>query len=113
MLDDYHHLVRDGHARVVERSGEVVGLLVLIPQADHLLLSNVAVHPKAQGQGIGRLMLQEAERVARVLGYSSIRLYTNEVMTENVGLYGSIGYIEIHRAEEDGFRRIHMAKTLA
>lgn len=113
MLDDYDQLVRDGHVRVVERSSEVVGVLVLISRPDHLLLDNVAVHPRAKGQGIGRLMLEEAERVARLQGHSTIRLYTNEVMTENIGLYGRVGYVETHRAEENGFRRIYMAKLLA
>lgn len=113
MLDDYDQLVRDGHVRVVERSSEVVGVLVLISRTDHLLLDNLAVHPRAKGQGIGRLMLEEAERVARLQGHSTIRLYTNEVMTENIGLYGRVGYVETHRAEENGFRRIYMAKLLA
>ena len=112
MLDDYDRLVRDGRVQVAERSGKVVGVLVLMPRADHLLLDNIAVHPQAQGQGIGRLMLEEAEKVARQHGYAVIRLYTNEVMTENVGLYGRIGYVETHRAEESGFRRIFMAKAL-
>ncbi len=112
MLDDYDQLIRDGHVWVAERSGTVVGVLVLIPQADHLLLHNVAVHPDTQGQGVGRLMLDDAERLARQGGYSMIRLYTNEVMTENVGLYSHLGYVETHRAQENGFRRIYMAKVL-
>lgn len=113
MLDDYDRLVGDGHVRVVELSGKVVGVIVLIPRPGHLLLDNVAVHPQAQGRGIGRLLLEEAERVARHHGYGTIRLYTNEAMTENVNLYGRMGYVETHRAEESGFRRIYMAKTLA
>jgi N-acetylglutamate synthase-like GNAT family acetyltransferase len=46
---------------VVEEAGRVVGLLVLVPEDDHLLLENVAVHPSAQWRGIGARLLAHAE----------------------------------------------------
>jgi hypothetical protein len=42
-----------------------------------------------------------------------VRLYTNEAMTENIALYSRIGFMETHRAEERGLRRVYMIKTLA
>ncbi len=57
-------------------------------------------------------MLEFAERAALALGYRSIKLYTNEAMTENIGLYSRMGYVETHRAEEKGLRRVYMAKPL-
>jgi hypothetical protein len=33
-------------------------------------------------------------------------------MTENVALYGRLGFVETHRREEQGFRRVYMAKLL-
>jgi ribosomal protein S18 acetylase RimI-like enzyme len=113
MSADYARLVAEGRVRVAVQSGEVAGLLVLLPRADHLLLDNVAVHPRWQGRGLGRLLLEEAEAVARAGGHAVLRLYTNEVMAENLALYRRLGYRETHRAEEDGFRRVHMAKDLA
>jgi ribosomal protein S18 acetylase RimI-like enzyme len=77
-----------------------------------MLLDNVAVSPDAQGLGLGRKMLEFAERAAVAAGYRSIKLYTNEAMTENIGLYSRIGYVETHRAEENGLRRIYMSKPL-
>ncbi len=77
-----------------------------------MLLDNVAVAPACQGQGLGRAMLQFAERAAIASGYRSIRLYTNEAMIENIRLYSRIGYVEAHRAEEKGLRRVYMTKTL-
>ena len=73
---------------------------------------NVAVAPFAQGLGLGRKMLEFAERAAQDAGLHSIRLYTNEVMTENIWLYSRIDYSETHRAEEKGLRRIYMTKQL-
>jgi len=78
-----------------------------------MLLDNVAVAPFAQGLGLGRKMLEFAERAARDAGFRSIRLYTNEAMTENVSLYSRIGYCETHGAEEKGLRRVYMTKQLS
>jgi len=112
MLDDYRKLIADQRVHVVEQDGIVKGVLVLIAERDVMLLDNVAVAPFAQGLGLGRRMLEFAERAARDAGLRSIRLYTNEAMTENISLYSRIGYSETHRAEEKGLRRVYMTKQL-
>lgn len=112
MLDDYGALIREGRVHVVDRGGAVTGVLVLIPGKDAMLLDNVAVAPDAQGTGVGRAMLEFAEKAAMEAGYGTVRLYTNEAMTENIRLYSRIGYSETHRAEEKGLRRIYMAKAV-
>ena len=112
MLDDYAALIGEGQVHVVERDGLVQGILVLIPQDDAMLLDNVAVAPEAQGSGLGRLLLAFAERTAIKAGYRAIKLYTNEAMTENIALYMRIGYVETHRIEERGLRRVYMFKLL-
>lgn len=112
MLDDYRALIGAGRVHVIERDGRVTGVLVLIPEAGTMLLDNIAVDPAAQGTGLGRQMLAFAEAAARAAGCAAIRLYTNEAMTENVGLYARLGYVETHRGEENGFRRVYMVKPL-
>jgi len=112
MLDDYGALIDEGRVYVVEHDGAVKGILVLVPEADGILLDNVAVAPAAQALGLGRKMLQFAERMAIERGYGRIRLYTNEAMTENIALYSRIGYVETYRAEEKGLRRVYMTKLL-
>ena len=112
MLDDYQRLIRAGRVQVIEHGGRVQGVLVLIPQEDAMLLDNVAVLPSAQGSGLGRKLLEFAERAAVDAGYRFMRLYTNEAMTENIGLYTRIGYRETHRVEEKGLRRVYMTKPL-
>lgn len=113
MGDDYSALIRAGRVHVIDHAGIVQGVLVLIPQDGALLLDNVAVAPAAQGAGLGRRMLAFAERTAVRAGYRAIRLYTNEAMTENIALYERAGYVETHRAEETGLRRVYMVKALA
>lgn len=112
MLDDYEALIHEGCVHVVVADGLVQGILVLRPEQDAMLLDNVAIAPTAQGRGYGRTMLDFAERAARAAGLPSIRLYTNEAMTENVALYGRLGYVETHRGVANGFRRVYMSKAL-
>jgi ribosomal protein S18 acetylase RimI-like enzyme len=113
MLDDYRALIDAGHVHVVEHDGAVKGVIVLIPEEDAMLLDNVAVAPAAQGLGLGRMMLEFAERSAIDRGYRRVRLFTNEAMVENIALYSRNGYFETLRAEEKGVRRVYMAKVLA
>jgi GNAT superfamily N-acetyltransferase len=112
MLDDYAALIASGWVRVIEEDGEILGVIVLIPKEKSLLLDNVALSPGAQGRGFGRELLLFAESHARGLDYGSITLYTNEAMTENISLYSRNGYVETHRAQEHGLRRVYMQKLL-
>ena len=112
MLDDYSGLIGQRYVHVIEREGTVRAMLVLIPEAEAMLLDNVAVHPEAQGLGLGRAMLRFAEQFARNAGYRLIRLYTNEAMAENITLYSRIGYSEAYRIEEKGLKRVYMVKPL-
>ncbi|MFJ2411980.1 GNAT family N-acetyltransferase [Pseudomonas sp. NPDC087814] len=109
MLDDYRQQVAAERVHVLESAGQVRGFVVLIHHDEYLLLDNLAVDPGVQGLGYGRLLLGFAEGQAR---HGSIRLYTNEAMTENIALYTRKGYVETHRAEENGLRRVYMQKDL-
>jgi ribosomal protein S18 acetylase RimI-like enzyme len=90
----------------------VTGLVSLIPETDTLLIENVAVHPDAQGTGLGRQLMEFAEQEAARRRLTRVRLYTHEVMTESQAVYARLGYREDERATEDGYRRIFMSKDL-
>ncbi|WP_375399553.1 GNAT family N-acetyltransferase [uncultured Amnibacterium sp.] len=96
-----------------DRGDAIVGVLVMWPHPDHLLVENVAVHPVQQGRGIGALLLAYAEREAVALGLPSVRLYTNELMTENLAWYPSRGYSETGRRQDGPYRRVRFEKLLA
>lgn len=112
MTADYSAAVRSGQAWVAEADGRIAGLIVLIARQGFLLIENIAVLPSAQRRGIGARLLTLAEDEARAHGLGEIRLYTNEGMTENLAYYPRRGYVETHRAEEDGFRRVFFRKRL-
>lgn len=112
MLDDYDALVRDGRVQVLDEGGAIVAILVLLPESDHLLLDNVAVAPSAHGRGFGKRMVAHAEAEARRLGFKELRLYTHQLMTENVAIYERLGFVETHRATQKGFPRVFMRKPV-
>jgi ribosomal protein S18 acetylase RimI-like enzyme len=112
MDHDYGEKVARGYVSVAEEAGRVVGLIVLIPASDHLLVENVAVDPGSQGQGIGRALLAFAEAAARDAGFSTLRLYTHAAMTENLAFYPRLGYREVGRRTDSGFERVFFSKPL-
>ncbi len=112
MLDDYAQRIAAHQTWVVEDAGGIAGILVLEETAEGLLLDNIAVAPEQQGRGVGRVLLEFAEAEARRRGFPAIYLYTHELMTENIGLYQRIGYVETRRVTEKGFDRVYMTKQL-
>src|SRR5262247_4244215 len=94
---DYADVIRTDETWVAEDNGSLVGVLVLRPANDHLLIWSVAVAVGLQRSGIGRRLLALAEREALRRGVPEIRLYTNEKMTENVALYERHGYAVTQR----------------
>ena len=112
MLDDYATRVSEGVVWVMEEGDAIIGVLVLLPKPDHLLLDNIAVSPSHQGLGFGRRLLEFAEAETQRQGYREIRLYTHQTMTENQRLYAGIGYEETGRGTEAGYERVFMQKRL-
>ena len=113
MTDDYATVVRDHRVIVAERGGEVAGLIVLRVTGEGFLIDNVAVDPVHQGRGVGRALLELAEREAREARFDSLYLYTHELMSENLALYARIGYVEYERRSFGAGNHVYMRKQLA
>jgi ribosomal protein S18 acetylase RimI-like enzyme len=112
MDDDYSALIEKRCVYVLSSENKLAGMLVLLPEDEVMLLDNVAVDPDMQGRGYGRALIAFAEGLSIERGFKAIRLYTNEAMIENVCLYERLGFVETHRAQEKGFRRVYMTKSL-
>lgn len=112
VLADYRALIGARHVHLLEDSGTMLGVLVVIETDAGMLLDNVAVSPAAQSRGHGRRLIAFAEDLARSAGHRTLDLYTNEAMTENLALYQRLGFVETHRAREAGYNRIYMRKEL-
>ncbi len=71
------------------------------------------VSPDWRGVGLGRRMLGELERRADELGYRTVRLDTNDVLTEAIALYESAGYRSIERYNDNPYARCWFEKSLS
>jgi ribosomal protein S18 acetylase RimI-like enzyme len=112
MVADYEAVVAGRETWVAVEEGAVVGVLVLEPEPDSLLVENVAVAPHAQGRGVGRLLLDHAEQRAREHGAGDLRLYTHLTMTENVAMYRGRGFVDDERCADDGTARVFLRKSV-
>ena len=109
---DYGKLLLTRHGWIAEDADQAAAVLLADLRDDHVLIENVAVLPSAQGSGLGVRLLATAEDFAVASGLTEVRLYTNEVMTENLAFYASRGYRETGRSEESAFRRVFFTKTV-
>ncbi|MGW4159260.1 GNAT family N-acetyltransferase [Streptomyces sp. NPDC004788] len=110
MEEDHAANVAAGRIFVV---GEpVVGLVFVVPKPGHLYLDTIAVHPDAQGTGLGRILMDWVEQRARELGLAEVRLFTNAMMWENQKLYERYGYEVTERRQDGPYDRIHYRKVL-
>jgi GNAT superfamily N-acetyltransferase len=112
MLDDYAARIAAGQAWILEEDGTALGALILEDEPEALLLYNIAVAPGAQGKGVGKRLIAFTEAEARRRGYALLRLYTNELMVENVAMYPRLGFTETNRGAEAGRRRVYFEKRL-
>jgi GNAT superfamily N-acetyltransferase len=108
--NDYRAAADAGQIWVV--GDPVVGVIVLMGQDDGLLVENVAVSPAVQGTGVGRQLMEFAERQAKAMGLRRLHLYTHEIMVENLAIYARLGYRETDRRTQDGYDRVFMEKLL-
>ncbi|MDB6353667.1 GNAT family N-acetyltransferase [Trichococcus sp. K1Tr] len=112
MLADYAELISKSLVYVATDKDQIQGLIVLLLKENYLLIENVAVRNLFQGQGIGRRLIEFAFTSAKEAGTQEVRLYTNELMSENLLYYAKLGFIQLNRSTEDGYRRVHMSKSL-
>ncbi len=110
MLRDYGPSVEAGTTWVA--GTPVTAVLTLYPREDHLYIENIAVDPSAQGRGLGRGLMAFAEQEAARRGLARMALVTHETMTENQAIYARLGYVEVERRTDEGYRRVFMEKPL-
>lgn len=113
MLLDFPAEIEAKHVWLAESNGAVAGALVQYETELGFYIDTVAVLPYLQGSGVGKALLEFAEREAIRRGYESIYLVTNTKMTENQVLYSRIGYVEYDRMFDGGYDKVFYRKLLA
>jgi len=112
MTADYERAVQEHRFALLCIGAEVVGLIETATKDDHLWIENVAVSPNHQGKGLGRRLLDHAERDAADAGFSETRLLTNADFRSNVSLYHHAGYVITHQEPFMGGTAVYMSKRL-
>jgi len=108
MAVDYEEEIRLYPVWFAESDGTLVGGLILMPEDDQMTIANVAVHPRFQGNGLGRDLMEFGEAEAKKQGYSELRLATHILLTENISLYVHLGWSETDRDDY----RVYMRKII-
>jgi len=98
--------LRHAQVLVARRGGDIVGTLRLATKKPWaidpsyftevrrpLYLTDMAVVPDLQGRGIGRALLEEADRVARIWPAEAIRLDAWDAEAGAGGFYAKCGYV--------------------
>lgn len=70
------------------------------------------IDPEWRGIGLGKSLLAELESHGARLGYDTIRLDTNSVLTEAILMYERAGYVAIERYNNNPFARHWFEKVL-
>jgi ribosomal protein S18 acetylase RimI-like enzyme len=65
-------------------------------------LSDLIIDPARRGQGLGRLLMAEAEGVAAGWGFPAVYLKVRESNTRGLALYASLGYAVVVDAGQEG-----------
>jgi len=112
MVADIAAAVAKRQVVVLDINGAVEGYMIARPDGDAYFIDTIAVDPSRQGSGLGRLLLDHASAQARTHGLPVLRLYTNAAMTENITMYGHLGFVETQRTSERGFLRVHFRLDL-
>jgi molybdopterin-guanine dinucleotide biosynthesis adapter protein len=78
---------------LVEKEGQLVGLVEMVPHGRFLFIENLAVAEAWQGKGLATRLLQHVEQLAKDSRLAEVQLATNQAFTSNLGFYESRGYV--------------------
>lgn len=100
------------HLAAFDATGRLIGYLNLTPvDLEEVKMRQVAVHPDAQGAGVGKALVLASEVVAKRAGFKKISLHARETA---VPFYQKLDYTVVgERFEEVTIPHFYMEKMLA
>jgi ribosomal protein S18 acetylase RimI-like enzyme len=97
-----HEMLRAPKAtllKYLDANGNLIGCVYLQRQGCHLYLGTLAVAPSAQGQGVGKQLLAQADDYARQQSCSHLKITVLSARPELVAWYERHGYVQTGEAE--------------
>lgn len=106
--DGIAEAISEDQVIVGETDGVLMGVIIYSISETSAHLINVATHPDARGTGLGRRLIDHAERDAQGQGARRMALATHVDMPENVRLYERLGWQVTERSDN----KVVMEKAL-
>ncbi|MCG7420367.1 GNAT family N-acetyltransferase [Macrococcus epidermidis] len=99
MINQY---ISESSIFILEQS-KFTGVVVLKEVSESTMeIMNIAVSEAYQGKGYGKLMLKEAEKMAKHSGYNNLIIATANSSLNQLALYQKCGF-RLHEIEKDWF----------
>ncbi len=87
-----------GQVLVVQREGVVVGVAVLRLSAQDAEVLALATEPNHRHRGVGRLLVRDMARRARIAGCSRLRVRLKRSDDAAIGFFAHLGFEDSHVA---------------
>jgi putative acetyltransferase len=91
------YLLPGGAFRILESAGRTIGSYGLYASTkESCELRKMYLLSEFRGRGLGRMMMEDALRLAKLLGFVEMTLETNSRLKEAIGLYRAYGFAEFN-----------------
>lgn len=101
-----------GTCRLSRKKPWAIDTAYFEPSTRPIYLTDMAVRPDYQGAGVGRALLQEAERTARSLGADAIRLDAYDAEAGAGEFYANCGFLFAGRVLYRGVALLYFERVL-
>ncbi|MEM8774968.1 MAG: GNAT family N-acetyltransferase [Pseudomonadota bacterium] len=110
---DLRELVQSGQISVFVSSNAIRGFVCYRTDGPDVHIEALAVGNKYRRRGVGRQLLDKADRAGLRAGCRRAIFYTNAQMFENIAYFRAKGFEEVDRRQDNGYERVVLERYLS